>query len=308
MNIRTFSNQDGQKLVSLWNLAHPQYPLSKEQMAKKLFLDTNFQAENLLIAEENQEIIGFAYVPHHLSGDNATGYISYFSVSPQKDVAAVGALLLGACEKHHRDGGRKAISTAYAPLYHLQGFSESCDEAYIRLFQNSGYFCQEKSYRRKIDLETFCLPENFEALKQQLAEEGIYIGALSYDRIAQFVSPDNSFSNSNWSWEYRVRLSNNPDPSRARVAILGDQIIGGCIFGDPNSDEGRFGPFGMSPEYRGKGIGTLLFADCLNEMKARGIPSAWAQWTPLTGPAAKLYDRAGFVMQDCFVTFEKNLD
>ena len=307
VNIRTFTNQDGQKLVSLWNLAHPQYPLSQDHMAKKVFLDTNFQPENLLIVEENQEMIAFAYVPHHLSGDQTTGYISYFSVNPEKDVASVGAFLLEECEKHHRNGGRKTISTAYAPLYHLQGFSESYDEAYIRLFQDFGYCCQEKSYSRKIDLESYCLPDDFEVRKQQLAEEGIYIGALSYDRIAQFVSPHNAFSSSNWSWEYRVRLSSNPDPSRARVAICGDQIIGGCIFGDPNSDEGRFGPFGMSPEYRGKGIGSVLFADCLGEMKARGIPFAWAQWTPLTGPAAKLYDRAGFAMQDCFWTFGKEL-
>jgi GNAT superfamily N-acetyltransferase len=306
MNIRSFTNQDAQKLVSLWNCAHPQYPLTEGQMAKKLFLDTNFLAENLLIVEENQEMIAFAYVPHHLSMQEDAGYITYFSVSPERDVETVGAFLLKACETHHKDAGRSRVSTAYTPLYHLQGFSDQYDVPYVKLFRSFGYE-EEKSYRRRIDLNAYSLPENWALRKQQLAEEVIYIGALSYDLIAQFVSAENGFSSGNWSWEYRVRLSHDPDPTRARVAIHKGKIIGGCIFGDPNSDDGRFGPFGMNPEYRGKGIGSILFADCLQEMKARGISCAWAQWTPLTGPAAKLYDRAGFMMQDCFVTFEKKL-
>ena len=306
LNIRTFTNQDAEKILQLWNSAHPQYPLTKESMAKKLFLDVNFLAENLLIVEENQEILAFAYVPHHLSSNDTTGYITYFSVAPSQNFEEVGSLLLQACEQHHKDGNRLTVSTAYAPLYHLQGFSESGDAPYLTLFQRFGY-CEEKSYSRKIDLSTYSLPEYFESRKQKLAEEGIYVGPLPYNLLTDFVSPNNAFSHGNWSWEYRTRLAHNTDLSRARVAVHNGVIIGGCIFGDPNSDNGRFGPFGMSEEYRGKGIGSLLFADCLNEMKKQGVPYAWAQWTPLTGPAATLYDNAGFRMQDCFWTFTKDL-
>lgn len=212
--------------------------------------------------------------------------------------------MLQACEAHHQNEKCGRIGTDYAPLYHLQGFSVQADMPYITLFRSFGYESYE-SYRRRMNLATYRLPEDFEQRKNALAKEGVQIGALPETFLSEFLSAENSFSNSYWAWEYGVKFAADPDLTKARVAIQNGRLIGGCMFGDPNSDEGRFGPFGMSPDSRGRGIGSLLFADCLNEMKKRGIPSAWAQWTPLTGAANTLNNKAGFLMEDCFVTFWK---
>ncbi len=310
MNIRTYCNKDAEGLLALWNLAHPSYPLTKELMAKKIFLDPNFSPENLLIGEDGGKMIAFAYLPHHLVQvdhnlplNEREGFITYFSLHP--DYQSVGKDFLEACEQYHRKAGRIKLSTAYAPLYHLQGFSEK-EGFYLELFRATGY--QEyQSYRRRRTLSDYELPENYGERKAALEREGFYIGELPYNHLAEFSHSENAFSNGAWAWEFRSRLAHTPDLSRARVAIFEGKIVGGCIFGDPNSDEGRFGPFGMSPDFRGKGIGSVLFADCLNEMKKRGISSAWAQWTPLSGAAHFLYNKAGFLMEDCFFTFAKEL-
>ena len=97
MNIRSFTNQDAQKLVALWNCAHPQYPLTKEQMAKKVFLDTNFQPKNLLIVEENQEIIAFAYVPQGNSIFSGTIARNLRIVAPEATDAELEEALKIAC-------------------------------------------------------------------------------------------------------------------------------------------------------------------------------------------------------------------
>ena len=313
MTIRNFKNCDAENLLSLWNAAHPRYKLSKELIAKKIFLDVNFSSENILIVEKKDKIIAFAYLPYHTVKLNKNfpfnekeGFITYFSIDPNEDFDKVGKMLLKACEEYHYNAGRTILSTAYAPLYHLQGFSESEDAKYIELFSSFGYN-ECKSYSRRMSLAEFKLPENFEERKAALEQKGFYIGELPYNHLEEFVSSENCFSNAAWSWEYGTRLSHNPDLSRARVAIYDGKIIGGCMFSDPNSDSGRFGPFGINHKFRGNGIGSVLFNDCLNELKAKGISSAWAQWTPPDGTANILYNKAGFLMEDCFYTFSKEL-
>lgn len=313
MIIRNFQNTDAEEILSLWNIAHKKYPLNKALMAKKIFLDPNFCPQNLLVGEKDNKIIAFAYLPHHrlqcdinFTVNEREGYITYFSIHPDEDFAVVGKAFLESCEKYHLKSGRTYLTTAYAPLYHLQGFSEKDDEKYIQLFNSFGYE-ECKSYRRRIALDTYTLPDNFEERKLALEQEGFYIGELPYNYLAEFTSSENAFSNGSWAWEFRAKLAHTLDLSRARVAIFDGKVIGGCMFGDPNSDEGRFGPFGINSNYRGKGIGSVLFADCLNEMKKRGVHHAWAQWTPLAGTAHFLYDKAGFLMEDCFFTFTKEL-
>lgn len=311
MIIRNYKNCDAENLLSLWNTAHPKYPLTKSLMAKKIFLDGNFCPENLLIMEKEDKIVAFAYLPHHTLQLNKKftinpkeGFITYFSIDPKENFDEIGKAFLSACEQYHYNEGRTILSTAYAPLYHLQGFSESGDAKYVELFNSFGYK-ECKSYSRRMSLGEFQLPENFEERKAALEKKGFYIGELPFNHLAEFVSSDNCFSNGAWSWEFGTRLSHNPDLSRARVAIYDGQIIGGCMFGDPNSDQGRFGPFGINPKFRGISLGTILFNDCLNEMKKQGVSSAWAQWTPPDGTANILYNKAGFLMEDCFISFQK---
>ena len=300
MDIRSFQGKDAMTVLHLWNLAHPQYPLTEELLAKKIFLDPNFLPENLLIAEENGEAVAFAYLPYHLSKPEQGGFITYFSVHPHKDRAEIGKSLLQACEQHHRQAGRLRVSTAYTPLYHLQGFSESYDGAEIELFRSFGY-TEMRSYRRRMSLADYALSVNYTQRKAQLEEEGFYIGPLPYEYLSEFVSPVNAYSSAAWASEYRTRLANNPDLSKAGVAIYDGRIVGGCIFSDPNSDDCRFGPFGVSAEFRGKGLGAVLFAWCMAEMKKRGLPCAWAQWTPAEGASYNLYENTGFEIEDSFL-------
>ena len=314
MIIRSFRNADSEEILKLWNSAHHQYSLTAELMAKKIFLDVNFLPESILVGEDKDRLIAFAYLPSALVSmdrswkvNDKEGFISYFSIHPDEDFNEIGKIFLQALEDRHKNAGRTRLSTAYIPLYHLQGFSEKYDMRYIDLFRQAGY-TENVSCRRRRKLSDYQLSDGYFLRKADLEKEGFYIGALPYEYLAEFVSSTNSFSNGAWAWQFRSALSHTTDLGRARVAIYNGRIIGGCIFGDPYSDEGRFGPFGMDPEYRGKGIGSVIFADCLNEMKKRGISEAWAQWTPTSGAANSLYNKAGFLTEDRFYTFEKETE
>ena len=313
MKIRPYVGRDTRGLLELWNSAHPSTPLTLERMAKLIFLDCNFSPEDLLVAvgDGDRGPVGMAYCPHRYFAvgkdgdrDEKKGFITYFAVAGDC-FDEVGRMLLSACEEHHRKGGRSFLTTAYSPLYLTQGF-ESGEENYIRLFGSFGY-SSFRSYKRSADLSSCSLPGSYVEKRRRLEAEGITIGPLTYEYLSEFLDPAAAFSSPGWSWEFRIRLSADTDLERARVAVCGGHLIGGCIFGDPNSDEGRFGPLGVSPAIRGRGVGGVLFADCLETMKRRGIKKAWAQWTPGEGPAHALYEKAGFGIEACFVSFRKEL-
>ena len=313
MKIRTYVTRDTESLLELWNSAHPSTPLTMERMARLLFLDCNFSPADLLVAvgDDGRELLGMSYCPHRYfavgkDGDieENKGFITLFAVACDS-FDDVGKVLLSVSEEHHRRGGRSIISTAYSPLYLTQGF-ESGEENYIRLFESSGY-SRSSSYKRSADLASFSLPGSYVGARRRLESEGIVFGPLRYEYLQEFLDPGSEFSSPGWSWEFRTRLSADFDLEKARTAVCGGHVIGGCIFGDPNSDEGRFGPLGVSPAFRGRGIGGVLFADCLETMKRRGIKRAWAQWTPGEGPAHALYEKAGFAIEACIVSFRKEL-
>lgn len=71
------------------------------------------------------------------------------------------------------------------------------------------------------------------------------------------------------------------------VAVAEKKIIGFACYN--SSGKGYFGPFGVSSDYRGKGVGTELFYACLDGMKNEGYGYAVVGWVD---SAAEFYKRA----------------
>ena len=67
----------------------------------------------------------------------------------------------------------------------------------------------------------------------------------------------------------------------------------------------RFGPFGVRPDCRNRGIGRMLLFKCLENMSARHVFFAYFLWTD--EDAARLYSLAGFERRREFAVMRKNL-
>jgi ribosomal protein S18 acetylase RimI-like enzyme len=100
-----------------------------------------------------------------------------------------------------------------------------------------------------------------------------------------------------WDWvrfaqEYLLELYG---PGSDQICFLvathagpaGEEIVGYC-----QQRRERFGPFGVNPNLRSKGIGRVLLFHCLADMLSKGFHSAWFLWTG--ADAARLYATAGF--------------
>ena len=73
-----------------------------------------------------------------------------------------------------------------------------------------------------------------------------------------------------------------------------EAVVGWAMYGSYPDTPSRFGPFGVSPTQRGKGIGAVLLDRTLATMSRVGLADAWFLWVERDSPAEKLYRRAGF--------------
>jgi len=87
-----------------------------------------------------------------------------------------------------------------------------------------------------------------------------------------------------------------------QLACHGDEIVGYCQF------EGEhFGPFGVSEAWQGKGIGTVLVARTLCQMRKAHLHAAYVLWTGHRA-AAGIYRRLGFWVTRRFAVLSRKID
>ncbi|HBC26191.1 MAG: GNAT family N-acetyltransferase [Oscillospiraceae bacterium] len=102
--------------------------------------------------------------------------------------------------------------------------------------------------------------------ERALAAQGISIKrALSANRDAVVRYVSETFGGG-WGGECSAALSQTP--TACYLAVSARKIIGFACFNATAPD--FFGPTGVSPEFRGKGVGKTLFLKCLHTMREMG--------------------------------------
>src|SRR5699024_562259 len=84
--------------------------------------------------------------------------------------------------------------------------------------------------------------------------------------------------NPDWGRAIREGLLRGMSLEQILIARNKEQLVGFCLFGGYEGIRERFGPFGVDPDERGKGLGKILLNLCLQKMKARGLHGAWFLW------------------------------
>lgn len=99
-------------------------------------------------------------------------------------------------------------------------------------------------------------------------------------------------------WYYRAKkVAELGEKEQIYVAKDGNKIVGYSMFSGSERDNWfaageRCGPFGVSQDYRDRGIGSALLFKTLAAMKGRGIKTPYFLWTD--EKAARLYSKFGF--------------
>jgi ribosomal protein S18 acetylase RimI-like enzyme len=157
-----------------------------------------------------------------------------------------------------------------------------------------------------VNLVGFAVPEDVVRLRDERAAEGFQIASLQPRYIADVLEFTYGHFGADWSRAVREALARGVAMERILIALRGDEVVGFCIYGGYDHVAERFGPFGVHPALRGRGLGKLLLYDCLARMRSHGLHNAYFMWTGEDDPAGHLYRRVGFRVSRRFRVFRSD--
>jgi ribosomal protein S18 acetylase RimI-like enzyme len=142
-----------------------------------------------------------------------------------------------------------------------------------------------KSHRAIYNLTVPLNTINKEPAKEK--DEFIFERVLpnDFNRTIEFIK--NLFPNNTWADEVKFSLKLQP-PTTFIAKNEANEIVGWATHSQ--FFPGSFGPTGVEPSIRGKGIGTKLFLWCLWDIKQKGLDTCEIMW--VEGNTIKFYSKA----------------
>lgn len=245
-----------------------------------LLLSPNFLPEGLFVAEDHGVIKGWClgetisrnFDPwgEMIKPNEKRGFI----MAPLVNDHDTGEKLLAEAEKYLAEQGCKRIRCGI-PGYTLfpNGIAEKDNPLLHQLLVGSGYEISEYSYSMCRSLAGYTTPENIMENAKKLASEGIAADVCRIDDLQGLRHLLAESDLRNWM-HLPLRKAEQKKLDEAVVLRGNGGIFGYCqynYFGIPE----RIGPFGIAPEMRGKGAGTVMIAKLLEIMSERKFENAW---------------------------------
>lgn len=311
--IRRFEGRDTAQLLDCWARALPLDTITLDAFERKVLLDVNYERDSLIVAERGGEIVGFVVCfvlnkPIEKVGHREdTGFITAMGVVPEVRKLGVGTMLLAAAEAFFAARGRHIVCIApYTPNYFVPGVDKDRYADAVRFLEEHGYAEYSEGIAADALISKFEIPRDVLEKERKLAAEGIVVRQYQREDLVDYIQFQRDLMPGPWVEDARrnlIELSNGRFPCDAIwLAVDKGKIIGFC-----QNEGDHFGPFGVSDDYQGRGIGSVLLARTMHQMRVRGYHCAWVLWTgerALKG----VYGRLGFTLTRRFAIMKKDLD
>jgi GNAT superfamily N-acetyltransferase len=306
--IRPFRSGDGPAIAESWTAAASADGITYNRFRDMFLLDRNFDADGLLVAEQDGNIVGAAYgVRRLIASDGAdleqeSGWIPFFFVTPGHRRQGLGARLVrDVMDWLASKGATTVYFSSYTPNYFLPGLDAARYPDAARLLESLGFTTQYESVAMDRTLNDYELPERVRERVAALSADGWSFGSPTGDDLVDLIDIAGSRFNSDWSRGIREGVLGG-QPLERIITVRNPEgvMLGWAMHGTYENVLERFGPFGVLPESRGTGLGEILLHLTLERMRALGGHSAWFLWTEETSAAGYLYAKAGFTITRTF--------
>lgn len=312
---RCYSPGDEDQIVKVWNDTLAIDPITTVRFRNLVLLDGNFDPEGLRLAFHKDRLVGCFYAVRRLmpmSGSDLepdNGWIPFFFVHKDYQRQGIGENLLNQALHFLRKHDRKNVFFAsYAPNYILPGIDAEAYPAGWGFLQKMGFEKLYSPVAMDRDLVGYVIPEDVQELIKQREAEGYTFNTAQDSDLVELVKFANEVFNPDWGRAIREGVVAGLPLDWIFVARDQGKLVGFCLHGAYEGIPERFGPFGVDPDQRGKGLGKILLNICLAAMRAEGLHGAWFLWTGETSPAGYLYTKTGFVINRHFHVCRKSLD
>jgi GNAT superfamily N-acetyltransferase len=312
-----FLNTDAPALVELWNRQTGRraltQPMSLIQLEECVFSKPYFDRHGLLVAKEDDRLVGFAHAgfaasPDGLRLDTEVGAVHLVVVAehPQREIIARG--LREQCESYLVSRGARTlwagcVQPAHGFYLGLYGGSESpgvleSDADSVTLFRNAGYVDVDQHVILQRQLASFRPPVD----RKQVQIRRQY-------HVESEVNPPSASWLEAWAMEpfdrVRYRLFKRGGGEACGSVMTRCR---GCLSDD--SSAGTIGLDGLHipPEQRGQGLGAFLLAEALRSVQGTGAQLAEVQIADRNPPALALFKKLGFQQVDRGWVLRKTYD
>lgn len=313
--LRPYRDTDCGALLALWEKALPLDGISRAEFERRVLLDANREKESLMLAfgSEGGPPLGFILalvlrLPIEKTGLlEKRGFITAFAVHPDHRGAGIGRALLAHAEAFLRARGRTEIALApYTPNYFVPGVDKERYADGVAFLQKNGFVEFSEAIAMDAMIGRFELSPEVSKRERELAAEGVLIESFRRERLTEYLEFMDTHMPGPWLEDARRNLKEMTAGHFPEEAILlatdGGKIIGYCQF------EGQhFGPFGVIDGYQGRGIGGVLLARTLYQMRLLGNHAAFVLWTGERA-AKGVYGRLGFTVSRRFALLRKKLE
>ncbi|TFB24419.1 GNAT family N-acetyltransferase [Filobacillus milosensis] len=315
VTFRCYQPGDEKAIISLWNQCLHFDPISVERFRHLILLDANFSSEGMILAFDQQRLVGAIYgiirkIPLNrddLELDN--GWISFFFVHSNYEKQGIGSELMQRVSNFFKTHHRKNVFfSSYAPNYILPGIDASAYPSGNQFLVQQGFQKQYTAAAMDFSLLDYHYPQGIQDLTLKREEEGYHIRQATDSDLIELIEFANESFNPDWGRAIREGLINGMPMKNIVIARNPkSKLVGFGLYGAYEGVNERFGPFGVDPEERGKGLGKIILNLCLNQMKAEGYHNAWFLWTGEKTTAGYLYLQTGFKVTRRFDVVKKEI-
>jgi ribosomal protein S18 acetylase RimI-like enzyme len=311
IRIRGYAAADEAGLIGTWNAAIDSDPISAAVFRRKVLLDPNFDPAGCVVAEVDGAVRGLVLsvgrrVPFFNQGLQAEeAWITAFGVHPQWREQKIGTQMLEAVLQRLRNQGRTTVTvSSYVPNYFIPGVDVAAYAPAVSFLEGHGFVEGSRPLSMRAELTGFRIPEPVAQTAARLWSEGVDVRPAEPADILPVLD----FVRQHFSWDwYREAadvlselFAGDPRQVNLLVATHSGQVVG---YAQHRAE--RFGPFGVNPALRSRGIGRVLLARTLVEMLKHGYHAAWFLWT--SDNAARLYAQCGFHEVRRFAVMKRSL-
>jgi ribosomal protein S18 acetylase RimI-like enzyme len=311
--IRSFRNTDPPTVARLWNRLPSIRGRARDVTASALeaivFSKPYFDPAGFLVAEENDELLGFCHAGFGPNEDQTAlcrelGVTCMVVTDPQRPTAGLAKELLAASETYLRQNGAKVLyGGQVAPLnpFYLgmyggsehPGILESDLDA-LTLFREAGYEEVDRVLVMQIALPAPSIVDRKQLLvKRRFRVERVESeGAPTWWAVCTAPYHDEVY--------FHV-FANNGGPS---VGGLRCWLIEPLTHTWANVTVGLTNVW-IDSNFRRQGLGTFLTSDSLRQLAANGIQRAEVQIMQRNTAAMGLYQKLGFRVVEQGVVFRK---
>jgi len=301
--------------VEILSSAMQREAIDRIKFARQVLLDPNFDANLSLLAKIEGEAAGYVLglrrrVPlENAADDSERGYLTLFGVANRFRNRGVGTRLLSTVEQSLGDRGCSSIwISPYAPGYFLPGVDVHAYAPGLDFLQRRGY---EEVYR-PISME--CALWDFERpawVRDREAEhrdQGVAYTEFTPALVRPLIEFAERVFQGDWVRLCRttsLKILEGDNSRRIQIAVDNSQAEP-RVLGFSHHDGERFGPIGVDPDQRGRGIGQILMYRTLQAQREAGYRTAWFLWSD-EKTAERLYNAAGFKLARTFALLKKDL-